>query len=99
MISPSPYSNFEQSDNTSKYDLGYGDYYACHDYIEQTKKGNRRYIIIIGELGASDGSEGIYKYMIEHPSLKIAYRIMLISCFDIFGGPLEKELFIFEINK
>ena len=44
----------------------YADYYACNDFIQQAQSlyyvGKPKYIIFIGELGASDGSNGMYKY-------------------------------------
>ena len=97
MISPTPYSYHEHTEDT---DMGYGDYYATHDYIEQTKKGEKKFIIIIGELGASDGSAGMYGYMMDHPSLELVYRKMIDRHeLLLFGGMVEKELFIFAIHK
>jgi hypothetical protein len=90
MISPPPTTETDR--------CGFGDYYACYDFILQTKKQNKtKFIIFVGELGASDGSTGMYKYMIENPDLKLLVREMLLLRKDIFGGNCEKELFIFEI--
>ena len=52
----------------------YSDYYACYDFIEQTQKEQNKYIIIIGELGGGDGSEGMYKYMMENPKLECVLK-------------------------
>jgi hypothetical protein len=95
MISPPPFPN------PSAKDLGYADYYSCFDYIAQTLKDHSvaKYIIFVGELGASDGSKGMYKYLIEHPNLDLVCREMLTMDPDIFGDPCEKELFIFSIPR
>jgi hypothetical protein len=55
----------------------------------------RRYIIYMGELGASDGCEGMYRYMMHHPRFKLEHRSMIHRLKDVFGGWCEKELFIF----
>lgn len=57
-----------------------------------------RYLIFVGELGASDGGEGMYNYLMTHPVWKLEERKMLVRSRDIFGGPCEKELFIFKKN-
>jgi hypothetical protein len=88
MISPTPFPRKDTKD------LGYGDYYACHDFIGAKNK----YIIFIGELGASDGSSGMYKYMLQNPNLELLFRQMLKGYpieQELFG-PIEKELFIFK---
>jgi hypothetical protein len=85
---------------------GFGDYYACHDFISQTLSqphsvsaiSQQKFIIFVGELGASDGSEGMYKYLLEHVNLNLVFRDMISLTKDIFGGNCEKELFIFEIR-
>ncbi len=71
---------------------GYGDYFAIKKWTELS---NSKYIVIVGELGASDGSEGMYKYMMENPIWKCKYNPMLCQAIDVFGGPIEKQLFIF----
>jgi hypothetical protein len=91
MISPPP-------SITEEYKCGYGDYYVCYDFILQTKKQKQeKFIIFIGELGESDGSTGMYKYMIENPDLKLLVREVLLLRKYIFGGNCEEELFIFQI--
>jgi hypothetical protein len=70
----------------------YADYFAIHKW---TKLSNSQYIIFVGELGASDGSEGLYKYLLEHPKWKLVLRQMLDLGIDMFGGNVEKELFVF----
>ena len=84
MVSPPPES---LDDNPL-----YGDYFTIREW---TNVESAKLFIFIGEMGASDGSEGLYYYMTNHPVWKLDYRKMLYSCEDILGGPCEKELFIF----
>jgi hypothetical protein len=86
MISPPPVT--EDAAN------GYGDYFAVKKWLELPI--SNKYIIFVGELGASDGSTGMYKYMLNHPKLKLVVRSMIYLGKDIFDGKCEKELFIFE---
>lgn len=72
------------------------DYYACYDFIKNANKPDKL-IIFIGELGASDGTIGMYKYLIEHPMLELRHRSMTKESIDTFGGEVEKEIFIFRI--
>jgi hypothetical protein len=107
LISPPPYSYVDetetktdlgQGDDDAK-DLGYADYYAIHDYVDQMAPGQEKYIIIAGELGASDGSTGMYRYLMEHKNMKLIKRSMLCSFASGFGDLVEKELFIFVVAK
>ena len=84
MISPPPES---LDDNPL-----YGDYFTIRAW---TNVESAKWFIFIGEMGASDGSEGLYDYMINHPIWKLDFRKILYSCDDIVGGPCQKELFIF----
>jgi hypothetical protein len=68
------------------------DYFAI---TEWEKLPGRRYIIYIGELGASDGAEGMYRYMMESPIWTCPLRSKISDGIDIFGGKVEKELFVF----
>jgi hypothetical protein len=89
MISPPP-STYSPNGPIS----GYGDYFAVKKWTELD---NSQYIIIIGELGASDGSEGMYGFMMSHPVWKCVERKMAYLGVDhLFGGNIEKEVFIFE---
>lgn len=91
--------------------VGYADYYAYKDFINMTlaAKKTGKYIVFVGELGASDGSIGTYKYLLTHPSLTLLTRELLklpgefddedsgkYSRFNF--GPVEKEFYIFQIN-
>jgi len=77
--------------------LSLGDYYACEDFISLSK-GEKKMIIFIGELGASDGTSGMYIYFMDHPQLHLSLRDMVFCGIDIFGGNVEKEVFIFDIQ-
>lgn len=70
----------------------YADYYAIELW---TKLPNAVFLIFIGELGASDGSEGLYKYLMEHEKWKCIVRETIHVQNDVFGGRLEKEVFTF----
>jgi len=76
----------------------YGDYYACKKFIEM-ENGEQRYIFFIGELGNSDGSQGMYLYMMKHPSLILEFRHPFLITTDHLEGPVEKEVFVFSIWK
>ena len=91
MISPPPAHC--DSHNQNETDGGYADYFAIKEW---TQLENSKYIIIVGELGASDGSGGMYKYMMTHKVWKLCVRKLLNKTTDIFGGPCEKEIFIFK---
>jgi hypothetical protein len=84
MVSPPPES---AEDNPL-----YGDYFTIRAW---TNLESAKWFIFIGEMGASDGSEGLYDYMMNHPIWKLDYRKILYSCEDNVGGRCEKELFIF----
>ncbi len=97
MISP-PYSDRDNGNNLDpSINHSYGDYYACKDFIDQTEPNKKKCIVFIGELGASDGSPGMYKYLLQHKRLKLSLRKLLFRKEDIFG-PLEKEVFVFDIQ-
>lgn len=72
IISPPPYSQHTNENGTLIFNGGYGDYFACKKFINKAKK--EKFIIILGELGAGDGTEGIYNYLLEHPKLKLITR-------------------------
>ena len=74
---------------------GYGDYFACRDFIQQSTK--RRYIVFIGELSAGDGSQGMLRYLTEHKQLTLVCRKELCRM-TIAKLTLCKELFLFKTN-
>ena len=57
MVSPIPGNHFQ-------------DLYAIIGFMQQ-HLGTVFFIVFVGELGASDGSEGIYDYMDKHPEVEI----------------------------
>ena len=78
--------------------IGYADFYGCHDYIRQTRAlegAPNKFIIIVGELGAGDGTEGIYEYLMNNPHLELIYRNRILH--EIFGifGEFTKDVYIF----
>jgi|APSaa5957512576_1039674.scaffolds.fasta_scaffold38885_2 hypothetical protein len=72
----------------------YMDYYAIKEF-ENIEMDKTKYVIFIGELGASDGGDGMYQYMLNDSIWKLKEREMLSISPDICGGSVEKELFIF----
>ena len=99
LISPPPAGEYDIIEEKFTELQGYGDYYACHDFIEKAKCSSEdKYIVFVGELGASDGSIGMYNYMISHSNLELVERVMLQKSPNQFGDFIEKELFIFKIK-
>lgn len=94
MICPPPcLHNFR---DTGSADLGgYADYYACRAFLAKGKG----CIIFIGELGRSDGSPGMYRYLLTNDKLQLLHRETLAEHEDILGDPVIKEIFIFQIVK
>jgi hypothetical protein len=71
----------------------YGDYFCIKKW---STCDNAKYIIFVGELGASDGSEGLYKYLMEHKIWKLIHRTEISKSPDILPGSwVIKELFVF----
>ena len=64
------------------------------DYNFDGNKG--KLIIFIGELGSSDGTEGMYNFMLSNTKIKLLEREMLITGYNQFGI-IEKEIYIFVI--
>ena len=94
MISPPCSMPIKETDDV----CGFADYYACHDFIQMSiGQPKPKYIIFVGELGASDGTEGMYNYMLKHPRLFLSSRVMLTKGVLGVMGDYEKELFIFQI--
>jgi len=76
----------------------YADYFACKDFIEQTKYDEKKYIIFIGELGRGDGTTGMYKYLLKHVKLNMLLETE-IHKYKNEGFTIIKKLYIFEIDK
>jgi hypothetical protein len=63
------------------------------------EKNTKKYLIYIGELGASDGGDGMYQYLLgDDTKWNLMHRAMLSLGKDGFGGNCEKELFVFELK-
>ena len=71
------------------------DYYSIVEFIEQNI-GKDKHIVFIGELGSSDGTEGLYNFILTNIKIKLLHREMLITAYNQFGI-IEKEIFIFQI--
>ena len=74
----------------------YMDYYAIKEF--ESSKSDPKYIIYFGELGASDGGNGMYQYMMNLSKWSLLQREMIYDAKDSLGGPLEKELFLFKYD-
>lgn len=85
---PPPYSYQNRNEEPN----GFVDYFAIKKWTELGKK----YLIYIGEIGFSDGTSGMYHYMLNHPIWKLEYRKVIIGKEDIFGRFIKKEIFIFK---
>ena len=88
LVCPPPYSYSPTNGEPS----GFVDYFAIKKWTEMRKK----YLIYIGEMGFSDGTSGMYHYMLNHPVWKLEYRRVIIEKEDIFGRLIKKEIFIFK---
>ena len=76
---------------------GFMDYYAIKHYENISSK-KEKYLIIIGELGASDGSEGMYDYLVHKNSWNLINRDIFYEYIDMFGNEMIKEVFLFKLN-
>ena len=94
IISPSPYNK-----DFSKKDKGFADVYGYLDFIEQTETNKLKFIIVIGELGRSDGTSGSYNLLETHHNLILIHYELIIEYLDIFGGLVKKEIRIYAIIK
>ena len=90
LISPLPASHKDL--------YAYSDYYACYDFINN-ENNKDKFIVFVGELGASDGTIGMYDYLINNNKLDLCERQMVRFSKDVIGGNVEKEIFIFRIKK
>jgi len=77
---------------------GYADYFACKDFIDQTREGEKKYIIFVGELGAGDGTQGMYTYLMNNPFLITKVKQEILNE-ETGRFKVIKEVFIFLINK
>lgn len=105
MVSPPPYSALteiiEQSPVAFAYlygdkDLGYADFFAVRTFLKQCKPDQTKWIVFVGELGVSDGSVGMYRYLMLHANLHLEMRVPLERFNDFTGESSAKELFVFK---
>jgi hypothetical protein len=77
---------------------GFMDYYAIKEY-ELKPQQKAKYLMILGELGASDGTDGIYHYLInsEHTSWLLLQKHPFIENIDVFGGECIKSVYFFKL--
>lgn len=77
----------------------YADYFASVDFIHQTQLKNLsdRFIVFIGELGASDGTEGMYDFYMSHPNLCLVVNKPINNFIDVLGARCHKDVYIFQI--
>lgn len=84
MVSPPPSSTIPN----------YADYFTIKKWSGIV---DAKLIVFVGELGASDGSEGLYQFMLtDNPDWKLDLRELIYNGKDIFNDALEKEIFIFK---
>ena len=89
LMCPPPYQYIKGDENPT----GFADYFAIKRWGELNKK----IVMFIGEMGRTDGSEGMYDYMMNGNSIwKLAKRKVLQEGNDLFGRFIQRELFIFE---
>lgn len=82
---------------TSDKDSNYSDYFTIKEWSVVK---SAKLFIFVGEMGASDGSQGLYHYMLDdNPYWKLEERKMLDMACDVFSGDIEKELFIFSARR
>ena len=96
IISPMPSQGIDTPDEFGGF--GFADIFAYHDFIEQIEICETKYIVVIGELGVSDGSPGSYHYLHNHPYVKCVYREIILETRNTYGLVI-KEIFIFEVKK
>lgn len=97
IISPMPSGEIDDPDEYGGF--GFADIFAYDDFIKQTVIGKTKYIVVIGELGVSDGSPGSYYYLHNHPYLTCVYRKIILKGRNRYDGLVIKEIFIFEVKK
>jgi hypothetical protein len=74
--------------------LGYGDYYACKDFIDRIRPEEIKYIIIFGRIARydeSESSEGLHDFLENHPNLELVH-LELIPDTD------NKSVYIYKIE-
>ena len=78
----------------------WNDYFALCEYIREISneiEGQPRFFVFIGELGAYDGTTGMYIFVTNHPKLKELHRSVIYDDDDLQGGRVTRELFIYQL--
>ena len=83
MISPPPSGKIPE----------FSDYFCLKKWTELK---NSVLFVFVGELSASDGSDGMYHHLLNHDIWKLDARKLILNTLDVFGLPCEKEIFIFK---
>tara|TARA_B110000037_G_C17093522_1_gene495015 strand:+ start:1474 stop:2112 length:639 start_codon:yes stop_codon:yes gene_type:complete len=78
--------------------IGFMDYYAIKTY-ELLNSDKDKYVIYIGELGASDGATGMYKYMMEESEWNLIKSVEFSETMLMYGEYCVKEVFLFKWKK
>ena len=77
----------------------YMDYYAIKEYEESKNDGKDKNIIFVGELGAGDGTSGMYNYMMKHKQWKCKKRVLFRKYeLPMGAGTAEREVFYFSCS-
>lgn len=71
------------------------DYYSIVEFCK-LNIGKEKLLVLIGEIGASSATEGMYHFMLTCPQIKLLHREMLMTGKNQFGL-IEMEIFIFLI--
>jgi len=75
----------------------FGDCFACKDFIAKKIGRSGSLIIFVGELGAGEGTGGMYPYLMEHPNLINVCKEKYARFFDVLGVPSAREVYVFKI--
>ena len=76
----------------------YVDYYGIKEY-ELCSSEMNKYLIFVGELGASDGGEGMYNYLLNHNKWNLLHRRILSDDYNnILNDRVIKEIFLFNLK-
>lgn len=98
LMCPPPNSLFLNKECTTINILALCDFYSIDEFIKLAKKEEKeKYIVFIGELGASDGTEGMYNYMIFNDNLCLEIRETIYTGTNMYGL-IQKEVFVFRVK-
>ena len=91
MVCPPPCSPRQESNC-------YQDYHAIKLFIQLNKNNSEdKWIVFVGELGAGDGSEGMYKYLLNDCQDIILEHRETIFLYENSMNYLHREIFIFKL--